>query len=207
LYQQKKAAMLLFKGGTALRIVYNSPRYSEDLDFSIANLSNKEIEDIMVAVLYQLEKMNLPTGIKESKETTGGYLADLTVDMQGEPVRIAIQGSRRKIRDTIPNVMVIDNEYIPPYTVFLLHRYELVKEKIQAARTRKKPRDFYDLYFLMRANMIDISYRSLLTDIPAILETEKIDFKQELKIFLPHSHWAIIRDFKKNLLQEMQRFI
>ena len=44
LYQQKKSKQLLFKGGTALRIVYNSPRYSEDLDFTIIDLTNNEIE-------------------------------------------------------------------------------------------------------------------------------------------------------------------
>jgi len=51
LYQQKKSKQLLFKGGTALRIVYNSPRYSEDLDFTIIDLTNNEIEDMMVEVL------------------------------------------------------------------------------------------------------------------------------------------------------------
>ena len=105
---------LLFKGGTALKIVFNSPRYSEDLDFSIVDLTNKEIEDMMVEVLFQLEKMNLQTGIKESKETSGGYLADLRVRMEGESIGIAIQASRRKIKDRKPDVTLIENSYIPP---------------------------------------------------------------------------------------------
>lgn len=33
-YQEKEAEAILFKGGTALRLIYQSPRFSEDLDFS-----------------------------------------------------------------------------------------------------------------------------------------------------------------------------
>lgn len=207
LYQQKKSKQLLFKGGTALRIVYNSPRYSEDLDFTIIDLTNNEIEDMMVGVLSQFEKMNLQTSIQESKETTGGYLADIEVRMQGETMQIAIQASRRSISDSKPDVTLVENTYIPPYTVFMLSQNLLVKEKIQAAQDRKKPRDFFDIYFLLRSRMIDVTLRPLLKDIPAILEKEDINFKRELQVFLPRSHWPIITDFKKNLLQEIRRYV
>ncbi|MBI4051308.1 MAG: nucleotidyl transferase AbiEii/AbiGii toxin family protein, partial [Elusimicrobia bacterium] len=33
LYKEKAADFLLFKGGTALRLIFKSPRFSEDLDF------------------------------------------------------------------------------------------------------------------------------------------------------------------------------
>ena len=35
LYKLPGADQLLFKGGTALRVIYDSPRFSEDLDFSV----------------------------------------------------------------------------------------------------------------------------------------------------------------------------
>ena len=34
LYQEKEASKIIFKGGTALRLLFGSPRFSEDLDFS-----------------------------------------------------------------------------------------------------------------------------------------------------------------------------
>ena len=206
LYQQKKSKQLLFIGGTALRIVYNSPRYSEDLDFTIIDLTNNEIEDMMGEVLSQFEKMNLPTSIQESKETSGGYLADIEVRMQGETIRIAIQASRRSISDSKPDVTLVENTYIPPYTVFMLSQNLLVKEKIQAAQDRKKPRDFFDIYFLLRARMINPEYRALLKNIPALLEKEQINFQKELKVFLPQNHWPIIRGFKNILIREMSRY-
>jgi hypothetical protein len=39
------------------------------------------------------------------------------------------------------------------------------------------------------------------------LETTVINFEQELKTFFPKSHWAIIRDFKNSLKQEIARFL
>ena len=39
LYQEKKSECLLFKGGTALRLIWQSPRFSEDLDFTGSNIS------------------------------------------------------------------------------------------------------------------------------------------------------------------------
>ena len=44
LYKLPEASKLLFKGGTALRIIYGSPRFSEDLDFSLFGVAQKNIE-------------------------------------------------------------------------------------------------------------------------------------------------------------------
>ncbi len=38
LYKIKGSEKLLFKGGTALRIIFGSPRFSEDLDFTGQNI-------------------------------------------------------------------------------------------------------------------------------------------------------------------------
>ena len=35
LFDSPEGKLLVFKGGTALRLVYGSPRFSEDLDFSL----------------------------------------------------------------------------------------------------------------------------------------------------------------------------
>ncbi|MBS3906484.1 MAG: nucleotidyl transferase AbiEii/AbiGii toxin family protein, partial [Syntrophaceae bacterium] len=35
LYESPQGRYLIFKGGTALRLAYGSPRFSEDLDFSL----------------------------------------------------------------------------------------------------------------------------------------------------------------------------
>src|SRR3989338_3631770 len=63
LYRLENSDNILFKGGTALRIIYGSPRFSEDLDFSIFRVeqySQKEfIEDLFAAVLMEIEKAGI----------------------------------------------------------------------------------------------------------------------------------------------------
>ena len=44
LYKLPDAEKLLFKGGTALRIIYGSPRFSEDLDFSLFGIPHHQIK-------------------------------------------------------------------------------------------------------------------------------------------------------------------
>src|SRR3989344_2112963 len=59
MYKLNGAEKLLFKGGTALRIVYGSPRFSEDLDFSLFGVPGHEVkkyvEDMFVRVLVEIE--------------------------------------------------------------------------------------------------------------------------------------------------------
>ena len=76
-YQQEGSEKILFKGGTALRILWNSPRFSEDLDFSGFSVLQKEIEDRVQETLVKIEQEGLSVDIQESKKTSGGYLGKL----------------------------------------------------------------------------------------------------------------------------------
>src|SRR3990167_4366422 len=81
-YQQDGSEKILFKGGTALRIIYGSPRFSEDLDFSGFATSIREVEDLLEVTILEIaleEKIEL----EEAKATTGGYLARLTGEIAG----------------------------------------------------------------------------------------------------------------------------
>ena len=64
LYQVKNSNKILFKGGTAYRIAYKSPRFSEDLDFSACQIGKKEIEEIILSALENLSNMNNSLKIK-----------------------------------------------------------------------------------------------------------------------------------------------
>lgn len=47
-YEKEESSNILFKGGTALKIVYGSPRFSEDLDFSGTKLNKKQLESLQI---------------------------------------------------------------------------------------------------------------------------------------------------------------
>lgn len=205
LYQQNNSHQILFKGGTALRIVFGSPRFSEDLDFSTQVYNKSLIENIIISTLKEIERSGIKTDIVESKETTGGYFANLTFLIEDIKIPILLQFSKRKKTDK-HEIVTISNEFVPPYTISLLSRQQLIEEKIQALLTRSKPRDFYDIYFLIRSNLINQSQKQSLSRVKAILSSTKINFSYELKQFLPKSHWPIIKNFSQNLQTELNKF-
>lgn len=204
-YQQPQAKNIYFKGGTALRIIYSSPRFSEDLDFSAKKIKIKDVEQTLVNSLDEIEKENIDVVIKEAKTTSRGYLAHVVFEANGiRPILIEIEISLRQTKTT-GEVISINNDFMPPYTIFTLSLQHLVDEKIQALLFRKKPRDFYDLYFILRSNLLTASKKGILSKALKTLRKTKINFEKELKLFLPKTHWALIRDFKNILEQEIQR--
>ena len=214
LYKLPQSENLLFKGGTALRIVYGSPRFSEDLDFSgfkvTGHAIKKYIEDLFVHVLAEIERMGIKVEVGEkSDRTSGGYFGIATFQMPDyQPVNVEINISSRNGREVRGEVDSVANDFVPTYTLLHLPQEELVEEKIFGAlRERKKPRDFYDLYFMMRKNMLSAEQKIRLKDIKDAIVTDakNIDFRGELGAFLPTSQQAIIRDFERALGAELNR--
>ncbi|MBE0433513.1 nucleotidyl transferase AbiEii/AbiGii toxin family protein [candidate division WOR-3 bacterium] len=93
LYQMKKSERILFKGGTALRVMYQSPRFSEDLDFSCSGVKIKDIEDLLLRNVIEIEKSEIGVEILESKSTSGGYLGKLYFRFFDFEETIRIEGS------------------------------------------------------------------------------------------------------------------
>ncbi len=202
-YQQPQTLNIFFKGGTALRLLYNSPRFSEDLDFSTTYVDIKEIEEAVLNTLHDIQRENITLELQESKLTTGGYLG--TIEFENS-IPILLQISLRQ-GDKKGQIITVPNDFIPSYTITSLDQKQLVGEKLQAFFDRKKPRDFYDLYFMLRANLLTQENRVILKQALEILDKTDINFEAELKQFLPKSHWLIIKDFKATLEREINRFI
>lgn len=206
LYQQPNSERLLFKGGTALRIIFHSPRYSEDLDFTGVKITQYEIEEIFTDTLANIEKTGIPVETKEAKHTTGGYLGIIEFDVYDKRVEIYFEVSLRN-RGRITGVrQFIENDYIPPYTVVCLPQDSLVQSKLEALMARHKPRDFYDYFFLLSGNYPIVKEKVRLTQALKLLQESKIDFRRELREFLPASHMMHLRDFKKILKQKILNF-
>ena len=215
-YQQPPTAQIYFKGGTALRMLYNSPRFSEDLDFS-SDVSDihavhaiQVIEDSVLKTLTAISRQNINPDLAESKTTSGGYLAIVTFrtgdNQVAIQVEISLQTSERA-GERSGEAMTIVSDLAPAYVVMAMAREQLVDEKIRALLTRRKARDFYDLYFILRANLLPPERSHGLSQALATLRESRIDYEKELKEFLPRSQWAIVRGFPDTLEREIQRFL
>lgn len=206
LYQQPESKHLYFKGGTALRILYHSPRFSEDLDFSTSLKNVSALENTIVNALENIEHQGMKTFIDEAKLTSGGYLAIMHFQGGIKSLTIQLEISFRP-RKTYGEFMTIVNDFITPYSIMSLKEEDLVQEKMQALLRREKPRDFYDIYFLLRANLISPTLKNLLKKTYTGLKQSDINFERELKVFLPRNQWPIIRNFQKSLEREIRRFL
>lgn len=216
LYKLPESEKMLFKGGTALRIIYGSPRFSEDLDFSIFKVGQNDlkrfVEDLFIKVLTEIERVGIRVEIGEkSNKTTGGYFGVATFRMlEYQSVGVEINISARNGRSINGEVDSVANDFVPTYTLIHLPQDELVEEKVFGALLeRKKPRDFYDLYFIMRKGMLSLDQKKKLTRLKDQIwaDARNINFRGELGTFLPANQQAIIRDFNRALEAEVSRQI
>jgi hypothetical protein len=205
-YQRPLTDQIYFKGGTALRMLYGSPRFSEDLDFSSSVSDIRALEDAILGTLANIARENIVVDITESQTTSGGYLAIITFRGDHPPVSVQIEISLRG-GEKQGEAATIISDLVPAYAIIALSREQFVDEKIQALLFRKKARDFYDLYFILRANLLPAHKRGILPPVLETLRQSRIDFEQELKEFLPRSHWAVIRSFPASLEREIERFL
>ena len=214
LYKLPDAEKLLFKGGTALRFVYGSPRFSEDLDFSLFGVAQNEVksfvEGLFVHVLAEMARADIKVELGDKIGTTsGGYFGVATFRMfEYPPVGVEINVSARGEHNIAGEVDSIVNDFVPAYTIILLPQRELVEEKIFGALPeRKKPRDFYDLYFMMRKGMISNEQKKKLSGVKdnILADAKNINFRGELGTFLPMDQHQIIKDFPAMLERELNR--
>ena len=213
LYRLPNSEKILFKGGTALRIVYGCPRFSEDLDFTLLDTVPNEIqslvEKLFLSVLTEMERSGVKIEIgKKSAPTTGGYFGVATLNVTNyAPIDIEINVSTRNGRIIRGEVDSIANNFVPTYTLYHLSQEELVEEKVFGAlRSRKKPRDYYDLYFILRRGLFSTDQKQRLSQLATeiIREAKGLDFQLELGTFLPANQQTIIRDFPNTLERELR---
>ena len=206
-YQKKNSDRVLFKGGTAIRFIYNSPRFSEDLDFTSYNMTKRRIETIFIDSLNDVAQTGIGVEPQEAKTTSGGYLAIAWFAFLDFKQAIQIEVSMRSKKPGIASeVKLINSDYLPAYNIVFLAEKDLIEEKIRALLDRAKPRDFFDIYYLLRANLSTPKNNLPLGKVLKKLEETRMDFKRELMLFLPKSHHNILKDFKNILKRELNKY-
>lgn len=207
LYQQPIADRVLFKGGTALRIIYGSPRFSEDLDFSGFGIRAPAIEALLTETLSAVERVGISLELEEAKATSGGYLGIVHNHIFGYRIEIRLEVSLRTRTAPHASTALIAGDLLPSYTLLHLPQESLVEEKLKALLERGKPRDFYDVYFILRKGLLPPKSRGILREVLDRLRGVRSETLQELRIFLPKDQQAIVKDFRMTLERELRRHL
>ncbi len=153
-----KADNLVFKGGTNLRMVHGLNRFSEDLDFNISNGNpKKNLND----GIQGLKRTGIHGRISTFEERKNTFLA--TIRYQG-PLYTASEISMGSLQIEVskhpvhlePVWKTIISSYPDTGTfgILSMHPQEILAEKIRSLVQRRKPRDLYDIWFLLKTGVI-----------------------------------------------------
>jgi predicted nucleotidyltransferase component of viral defense system len=174
---------LIFKGGTALRLVYNSPRFSEDLDFSLTeDILKGNFKNIIQKTISPFPEMKI-TDLAQKRYT---YLAEIKIsrDYLAFPFRIKIEISKRTQGNYNFELKMIKSPcsiYSVLFQVATLK--QLYKDKQLCIKNRKEPKDFFDLWFL--SELLGMKYEPK-------TKIDRKTLKRDLRKFLPAEFHKII---------------
>lgn len=168
---------LAFVGGTALRILFDMKRFSEDLDFSLVNKKRYEFSEIHSALISGLKLYGLDVEAKPRQETNvhsamfkfPGLLKSLGIsNLESQKISVKLE-----IDSNPPKGGHISNTLVNKVYIFNAVHFDLPSmfaTKLHACFYRKftKGRDFYDFIWYI-AKKIKPNY-GLLNN--AVIQTE-----------------------------------
>lgn len=149
---------LSFVGGTALRILFDLRRFSEDLDFSLTSRKNYDFEVFIQKMHSQLSNYGLAVELKKQAKKTVANLdvkfTDILFDLGLSPLKEEKLFIKVEIDTNPPNGAEIDISLVNKTYIFTVAHYDipsLFATKIHACFYRKyiKGRDFYDLIWYL----------------------------------------------------------
>lgn len=197
LYSYPESKKIVFKGGTAIRFFLNSPRFSEDLDFT-TSLNDKEISEITNKTALSIKKSVGEIGVKDVKSIVGTtkklYFQS---ELSKQPLTIKLDFSKRS--DVLKTKIGIIKTNLPIITtapIIYMDPEEILAEKTRAILTRKKGRDLYDIWFLIHQG-----YKLN----PEFVEQKLSLYKEE---YHPKKILAVIKNWdNKTLFDDINKFL
>ncbi len=152
LYLIKDVRDIYFKGGTALnKIFLNHERLSEDLDFTVRGILSdveKEIKNKLKGTIFDK--------ISHDKRVSKFVRLVVHYKLFHEDGTIFIDLNKRAKIYLKPEEYELKHfykDYIPEFKVRTLNLKELTAEKICATVQRYAPRDYYDVYNMIKKKL------------------------------------------------------
>ena len=189
LYESSLGRYLIFKGGTALRLTYGSPRFSEDLDFSlIKNALKGKFSSLVKKMIAPFPELSL-TDLEEKYYT---YLAEMKVTQNylPFPFRIKIEISKRQTKGYQWELKLLSS----PATVIQVMGQvatleQIYKDKLACLEGRAKPKDLFDLWYVSEKLKIPYSSKKM--------SIKKQELIRDLRKYLPKDFWPAIERLTK----------
>lgn len=166
IFESKYADKYTFLGGTCLRIAYKTERFSEDLDFDNAELTQAEFEETGKIVKRWLELLGFNVSIRFSHKGAfhchvkfPALLFDYGLSGHKEAKLLIKLDTEKQHYDYIPNIHQLNNFGVNA-DIRVTPLPLLASQKVAAVMGRKRPkgRDFYDLHWILQRTTPDYGY-------------------------------------------------
>ena len=188
LYESPFGRYLIFKGGTALRLTYGSPRFSEDLDFSLTkDILKGKFSSLIKRIISPFSELT-QTDLEEKHYT---YLAEIKVTQNYLPLpfRIKIEISKRETRNYQWELKLLNS----PATVLQVMGQvatleQIYKDKLGCLEGRTKPKDLFDLWYVSEKLKIPYTPKKW---------ASKKELVRDLRKYLPKDFWPAIEGLVK----------
>ncbi len=217
-YNQKETDKVYFKGGTALRFLFGSFRFSEDLDFTTL-LSKAKTKTLIDKTLQDLSKETEGVEFRETESIANSFSGRIFQENPefNFPLTIRLDFSFRE-KPLLPDTSFIEAIFpIGPYPqVSHFKIEELMAEKVRAILMRTRGRDFFDLYFmlskkilidweLVNKKMALYKKKANLKQLIEIIEKfPQSEIKEDLTKFLPTTHRNLVTKIKDLTLEKLK---
>lgn len=212
LYRNNAFKNITFTGGTALRLLYHTGRYSEDLDFSLTNKENIDFDKLLKNVQNDLKLQNIELDLYPNSEKTV-FKCDLRFrhllkefnlsQLKDQKLTIKLEVDTNPPKGGNTEIALVTSPV--SYTVSVFDLPSLFAGKLNAVFFRKytKGRDYYDLVWFLGKG-IKPNFKLLNNGIIQTQGEKSIIKKSEFKEKLI-SHLEKV-DFKK-VRQEAEHFV
>lgn len=189
LFESGIGKALVFKGGTALRLAFGSPRFSDDLDFS-ANSAIPEaaFRTTAGAALKSVPEATLVEALAKRFTLFALYRFDVPYIARPFSIKVEVstrEESRRQAGTSESELRLLSSEVTNLTVLARVATLEkALKDKQAAFAARRQPRDLFDLWFI--SQKLGLPFQADLTGFdPRIV-------RRELRKYLPRTHWSAI---------------
>ncbi len=207
-----------FKGGTAIRLLGQSFRFSEDLDFTVTQSAREVtglLERVILSVRQEVPEVSL--GERQAgRAAVAGRLRYAPATLK-YPLVVRLQCSLRE-RPRRPRTSLLETVYPIPYPwVQHLDWPEILAEKVRALLIWGKGRDLFDLWFLqtkgialewplIRAKMAFYKRSADPKDLlSAIQRIDSGRLQRDLSPFLPREYRRLAGELKSRVLEQISK--
>lgn len=198
---------MVFQGGTALRLFYGNPRFSEDLDFVLRQTTSsvdftdsiKKIERFVHDIFPFLNAVSI--SVQKKDFSFQRFIVKTNSEYREQKLRIHLEIAMVSSYDNQSKILVF-----PPFNpaVRVEDGSEILSDKIVALGRRSylKGRDLWDIYFLQKEKNMVILWDQIIKKVDEYGDTYELFLEK-----LSRSISLVENEGISILIDEMKRFL